>query len=98
METQQKGVVSTVFPVKFQQPAPSDAIDTIKDGKAHQLTLMYCNKQLEALPVKICAIHYCILLDETRRPNLIQKPCFDMTSKIMSSFIPRIKLHVGKCG
>lgn len=89
-ESQQKGIVSMIWPGSVQQP-----LSSFVNSKSNQLkSLIYCNRMIESLPVKICAIHCCIILDEQRKLNVIEHILLKMTSKLATSILPRVKMHV----
>ena len=86
-ESQRKGIVATVFPVRFQE-SPQFSFNPMS---------VFAKRALLAIPVKCCAIHCCLLLDEKKRLNPIQKLCIDWATRgTLPYMLPRTKLHVGK--
>ena len=91
VESQQKGIVATVFPTS--SPSPSFLLT----DRRNQLRGIRLSNELEdAMPIRICACHFCITMSPARHLNLPEKILFSMISKASSPIINRIKMHLGK--
>jgi hypothetical protein len=97
-ESQQKGIVSVVFPTETSMSSSSSFSPhvVIKKKKSQLRYISYFKVAITAVPTKVCAVHYCVLYKKRRFLSPFEKMMIKTIVVGVASLLPRVKLNIGK--
>lgn len=91
IESQQKGIVFVALP-SVDSRGNNDAVES----EGNQLLCEKCtNMAIEALPIKICAIHIGILYNDRRVLNPLERSLLKMIMGVVPQMLPWVIVNIG---
>lgn len=96
IESQQKGIVCVALPAVYSPSSSSSRStnDAIENKGNQLLCLKYTNMAIEALPIKICAIHIGIMYNYRRILSPLERVLLKMIMGVVPRMLPRMTIDI----